>query len=77
MKTLVINLSAAEIFLSGRGLFKCFTYVREIKSVCKLAMKRVIVFCNGVHLSPLQTGNPTFRVAFWCIGYLEDIKYAM
>jgi metal-dependent HD superfamily phosphatase/phosphodiesterase len=77
MKTLVINFCAAENLLSGRGPLRMFQYIREIKSVSKMAVKRVIVFCNGVHVSVHRTAKPAYCVVLRLVGHLTDIKYAM
>jgi hypothetical protein len=41
---------------------KRFTYVREIKSGCKYAVQRVVVFCNGIHVSVYRVAKPAFYV---------------
>jgi hypothetical protein len=52
-------------------------YIREIKSVSKLAVKRVIVFRNGVHVSVHRTAKPACYVVLRREGHLKHIKYAM
>jgi hypothetical protein len=73
MKTLVIKFCAAENILGGRCLFKCFIYVREIKSVSKVSVKRIIVFRNAVHVSVHWTAKSAFYVVFRRVSHLKYI----
>jgi hypothetical protein len=74
MKSVSIRLCAAENRLSARYLHKNFTNVREIKSVSKLAVQRIVVFRNGVHVSVCRTGKPEFYAVPRCVTHLKDMK---
>ena len=58
----------------ARDMFKCFTYVREIKSACKYAMQRVVVFRNGIHVSVYRGAKPAFYVITRSVSHLKHIK---
>ena len=49
-------------------------YVREIKSACQYAVKRVVVFRNGIHVSVYGSAKPAFYVIARCVSHLKHIK---
>jgi hypothetical protein len=74
MKFLRIQLCAAGNRLSARYLLRSYANVREIKYISKLAMQRVVILGNGVHVSVYWTTEPAFDVVPRCVDHLKGAK---
>lgn len=59
--------------LCNSNLLSMF-YVREIKSLCKYSVQRVIVFRNRILISVHRRAQPAFHVVIRCVSHLQHIK---